>query len=344
MPNEVLTKAIDTLADGMDLSETMAAAVLEKIMTGNASEVQTAGFLVALRAKGETVDEIVGLAKTMRRFSMKVETGGVTLVDTCGTGGDRSQTFNISTAAAFVAAGAGARVAKHGNRSATSQCGSADVLEALGADLNIDTRTVARCIEEVGIAFMFAPVHHQAMKHVVPVREELGVRTIFNFLGPLTNPAGAEYQLIGVSDGKYVETIARALKALGCQHGMVVHGQDGLDEITLTGPTDVAEVFAAADDIRTYSVEPEQFGLQRVKKMEAFKGGTAGENADILRDILAGETGARRDIVVLNAGAALYVCGVSETIREGVRRAAASIDSGAATEKLGRYLEATRTA
>ena len=200
----------------------------------------------------------------MRRFSVKVEVEGVSLVDTCGTGGDKSGTFNISTTAAFVVAGAEGRVAKHGNRSATSQCGSADVLEALGANLDLPAEEVAECIRDVGIGFMFAPLHHRAMKHVVPVRKELGIRTIFNFLGPLTNPAGAEYQLIGVSDRSYLEVIAWALKALGCRRGLVVHGSDGLDEITITGPTDVAEINEGQGDIEVYSISPEDFGFTPV--------------------------------------------------------------------------------
>ena len=343
MPNDILTYAIDRLADGIDLTEAEAESVLEQIMSGNASEVQTAGFLAALRAKGETVGEIVGLARTMRRFSTRVDIPGVNLVDTCGTGGDRSGTFNISTTAAFVVAGAEGQVAKHGNRSATSQCGSADVLEALGANLDLPADDVARCIGKVGIGFMFAPLHHQAMKYVVPVRKELAVRTIFNFLGPLTNPAGAEYQLIGVSSRAYLEVIARALKALGCRRGLVVHGSDGLDEITITGPTDVAEVSGDTDDITLYAINPEDFGLERATGGGMLKGGTAEKNAEILRSILDGEQGVRRDIVLLNAGAALFVVGVAETIADGVVQAARSIDSGAAKKKLEAFIQATVT-
>jgi anthranilate phosphoribosyltransferase len=341
MPNDILTYAIDRLADGIDLTESEAASVLEQIMSGNASEVQTAGFLTALRAKGETVEEIVGLARTMRRFSVRVEVKGVNLVDTCGTGGDKSHTFNISTTAAFVVAGAEARVAKHGNRSATSQCGSADVLEALGADLNLAADEVARCISKVGIGFMFAPLHHEAMKHVVPVRKELGIRTIFNFLGPLTNPAGAGYQLIGVSDRSYVEVIAWALKELGCRRGLVVHGSDGLDEITITGPTDIAEIREGADEIDLYSISPEDFGFERVEGAGMLQGGSAAKNAEILRSILDGEQGIRRDIVLLNSGAALFVVGAAESIAAGVIMAAESIDSGAAKNKLEAFVQAT---
>lgn len=340
MPNEILTNAIDRLAAGVDLTEAEAESVLEQIMSGNASEVQTAAFLIALRTKGEKVEEIVGLAKTMRRFSVKVDITGIDVVDTCGTGGDRSHTFNISTTAAFVVAGAEMRVAKHGNRSATSQCGSADVLEALGANLDISVADVRRCIYETGIGFMFAPLHHQAMKHVVPVRKELGVRTIFNFLGPLTNPAGAQYQLIGVSDKAYLEVIARALQRLGCRRGLVVHGQDGLDEITITGKTDVAEV--TPDEIKFYNIKPEDFGVSSNADSTLLKGGSAERNAKILKSILDGETGARRDIVLLNAGAALYAAQAAASIAAGVKLAAASIDSGAARKCLDDFIMATR--
>ncbi|MCL6106417.1 MAG: anthranilate phosphoribosyltransferase [Actinobacteria bacterium] len=342
MPNDVLTYAIDRLADDIDLSESEAESALEQIMSGSSSEVQTAGFMIALRTKGETVEEIVGLARTMRRFSLRVSVAGSEVVDTCGTGGDKSHSFNISTTAAFVVAGAEARVAKHGNRSATSQCGSADVLEALGADLELSPEATGRCIEQTGIGFMFAPLHHQAMKHVIPVRKELAVRTIFNFLGPLTNPAGAAFQLIGVSDPNYLRPMASALQRLGCRHGLVVHGSDGLDEITVTGVTEVVEV--TPDEIRGYTITPEDFGINSSPETKMIKGGTAGENAAIIRSILAGETGVRRDIVLLNAGAALYTAGASKDIGEGIRLAAASIDSGAAVKKLEAFIEATRTA
>ncbi len=341
MPNEILTYAIDRLASGYDLTEAESGSVLEQIMSGNVSEVQTAAFLVALRTKGETVEEIAGLARTMRRFSTRVDVSGISVVDTCGTGGDKSHTFNISTTAAFVVAGAEAQVAKHGNRSATSQCGSADVLEALGANLELAPEAVARSIREVGIGFMFAPLHHQAMKHVIPVRKELGVRTIFNFLGPLTNPAGAEYQLIGVSDRSYLEPMAAALEMLGCRHGLVVHGHDGLDEISIAGPTDVAEV--GPGGVKVYSVKPEDFGFERAAGPALLKGGDSRENADILRSILDGETGVRREIVLMNAGAALYAAGAADSIAAGVRQAADSIDRGAARQKLDAYLAATRS-
>jgi anthranilate phosphoribosyltransferase len=298
-------------------------------------------LLTGLRTKGESVAEITGLARTMRKFSTRVVLDNYDVVDTCGTGGDKSGTFNISTTAAFVVAGAGAKVAKHGNRSATSKCGSADVLEALGADLELSPEAVADCINEVGIGFMFAPLHHRAMKYVVPIRQELGIRTIFNFLGPLTNPAGANYQLIGVSDGDYLEVMAEALKLLGCRHGMVVHGSDGLDEITITGDTAVAEVRSGEDHIHLYKIKPEDFGLNPVDDAAVLAGGDAVDNAAIIEQVLDGEVGGRRDIVLLNAGAALTVAGVAESMAAGIELAAGSIDSGAAKDKLIRFVETT---
>lgn len=345
MPNAILTTAIEQLVNGGDLGEEEAAGVLREVMSGNVSEAQTAAFLTGLRAKGETVAELTGLARTMREFSARVQLDDHNLVDTCGTGGDKSGSFNISTAAAFVVAGAGARVAKHGNRSATSQCGSADVLEALGARIDLPPAAVAECINAVGIGFMFAPAHHQAMKYVVPVRQELGIRTIFNFLGPLTNPAGALYQLIGVSDPGFVETMALSLKLLGCRHGIVAHGSDGLDEITLTGPSMIAEVREGIEGVRLYETRPEDFGLSPIDDPGEIKGGDAAANAAIIRRLLEGESGARRDIVLLNAAAALYVGGIAESIAAGIELAAGSIDSGAAAKKLTAFVEMTnRTA
>ncbi|RJQ45538.1 MAG: anthranilate phosphoribosyltransferase [Gaiellales bacterium] len=342
VPNEILTTAIETLVSGGDLEEPDAAAVLREVMSGNASEVQTAAFLTSLRAKGETVGEITGLARTMREFSARVPLEDHGLVDTCGTGGDKSGTFNVSTAAAFVVAGAGARVAKHGNRSATSLCGSADVLEALGAVIELPPERVGECIREAGIGFMFAPVHHQAMKHVIPVRMELGIRTTFNFLGPLTNPAGALYQLVGVSDPGLLEVMAISLKLLGCRHGIVAHGSDGLDEITVCGPSAIAEIRDGIDGVNVYEVVPEDYGISRLEDPAALKGGDARENAGIIRSVLRGETGGRRDIVLLNAGAALYVAGVAESMAAGVELAAGSIDSGAASDRLSQFIEFTK--
>ncbi len=340
MPNEALTAAIDRLAGGESLASDAAAAVLREVMEGRASEPQTAALLIALRTKGETVAEIVGFARTMRELSVTVEVSGEDLVDTAGTGGG-SLTFNVSTTAAFVAAGAGCRVAKHGNRSATSQCGSADVLEALGARIDLEPAAVADCIEELGFGFMFAPRHHLAMKHVVPVRQELAVRTIFNFLGPLTNPAGATRQLIGVSDVAFLDTIAAALAELGGERALVVSGADGLDEFSVSGPTRVVELKDGKTE--TYDLEPTDAGLEPAGT-SAVGGGTPERNAEVTRSVLAGEDGAQRSLTVLNAGAAIYVGGGADSIETGVRAAEQAIDSGAATEVLARFVERTQGA
>jgi anthranilate phosphoribosyltransferase len=335
--NPVLTRAIDRVAGGEDLDADEASRVLREVMEGNASEAETAGFLMALRTKGETVQEIAGLAATMRALALPVDAGDE-LVDTAGTGGGRP-TFNVSTTAAFVAAGAGCRVAKHGNRSATSQCGSADVLEALGARIDLEPDAVARCIDAVGFGFMFAPKHHSAMKYVVPVRKALGVRTIFNFLGPLTNPAGARRQVIGVSDPAKLETIAAALGELGTDRALVVSSADGLDEFSVSGATRVVELRDGR--LATYDVTPEQVGLEPATD-GAVGAGTPEANARVLRGVLAGEQGTERSLAVLNAAAAIYVGGRAESLREGVERAQESIDSGAATATLDRYLDFAR--
>jgi anthranilate phosphoribosyltransferase len=335
--NPVLTDAIDRLATGQDLTAGEAATVLREVMEGNASEAQTAAFLIALRTKGETVQEIVGLAATMRELALPVRAGD-DLVDTAGTGGGRP-TFNVSTTAAFIAAGAGCRVAKHGNRSATSQCGSADVLEALGARIDLEPDAVASCIEQVGFGFMFAPKHHSAMKYVVPVRKALGVRTIFNFLGPLTNPAGATRQVIGVSDPTKLETLAAALAELGTKSALVVSSADGLDEFSVSGTTRVVELRDGA--LTTYDVSPDQVGLEPVDD-GAVAAGTPDQNARVLREVLDGQPGTERALAVLNAGAAIYVGGVAESLAVGVERAQESIDSGAAAGVLDGYLEHSR--
>jgi anthranilate phosphoribosyltransferase len=335
--NPVLTKAIDRVAAGEDLSAGEAARVLREVMEGGASEAETAGFLMALRTKGETVQEIAGLAATMRELALPVDAGG-DLVDTAGTGGGRP-TFNVSTTAAFVAAGAGCRVAKHGNRSATSQCGSADVLEALGARIDLEPEDVARCIDAVGFGFMFAPRHHSAMRHVIPVRKALGVRTIFNFLGPLTNPAGARRQVIGVSDPSKIETMAGALGELGTDRALVVSSADGLDEFSVSGATRVVELRDGR--LATYDVRPQEVGLEPAAD-GAVGAGRPDENARVLRGVLAGEPGTERALAVLNAAAAIYVGGRADSLREGVERAQESIDSGAAAAKLDRYLEFAR--
>ncbi len=335
MPNDVLTRAIDALANGDHLTADHTSAALDEIMEGRAGEVQTGAFLVALRTKGETVGELTGLARTMRRLAAPVAPAHEALVDTAGTGGGPS-TFNISTAAALVAAGAGCRVAKHGNRSHTSRSGSADLLEALGVRIDLAPAAVATCIDEIGFGFMFAPRHHSAMRHVVPVRKELAVRTVFNFLGPLTNPAGATRQVIGVSDRHYQETIAEALVALGCERALVVSGEDGLDELTVTGTTRVVEVV----DARTqeWFVTPEEVGVAAFP-LAAVAGGTPQENASVVREVFAGERGPAREVVSLNAGAAILVGGGAQDLATGVERARETIDSGAAASVLARLVE-----
>ena len=338
MPNEILTRAIDAVASGEHLTADHASAALAEIMEGRGSDVETAAFLIALRAKGETVGELVGLARTMRGLAAEVDVEREDLVDTAGTGGGPT-TFNISTTAALIAAGAGCAVAKHGNRSATSRSGSADLLEALGVEIELDPAAVATCIEEVGFGFMFAPRHHAAMKHVVPVRKELGVRTIFNFLGPLTNPAGAQRQLLGVSDRRYQETIAEALVGLGCERALVVSAEDGTDEVALSATTRVIEV--AGGRTEEWFIRPEELGLERAP-IDALAGGTPEENAAVTRGILEGEAGPPRDVAVLNAAAAMLAAGAVGDLPGGIRNAREAIDSGAARDVLDRLV--TRTA
>ena len=337
MPNPTLTDAIDRLAAREDLGTEQMAAVLAEIMGGNASEVETAAVLIALRTKGETVDELVGLAATMRRFAAPVETGRTDLIDTAGTGGGR-QTFNVSTTAALIAAGAGCAVAKHGNRSATGLSGSADVLEALGVRIDLAPEAVAQCIQEVGFGFMFAPAHHGATRFVVPVRKELAVRTIFNFLGPLTNPAGATRQVIGVSDPAFLEVMAGALARLGADRALVVSSADGLDELSTAGATHVVEVDGGA--ISRYDVTPEEVGLAPADHADVA-GGPPGANAQTTRRILAGTPGPQRDLAVFNAGAAIYAAGRAGDLATGARAAEAAIDSGAAAEALDRLVGLT---
>jgi anthranilate phosphoribosyltransferase len=336
-PNDVVTRAIDAVCAGDHLSADHAAAVLAEIMEGRTSEVQAGAFLIALRAKGETVPELVGLARTMRSLATPVSTARADLVDTAGTGGGPS-TFNVSTTAALIAAAAGCAVAKHGNRSSTSKCGSADLLEALGVNIELDPEQVGRCIDEVGFGFMFAPRHHKAMAHVVPVRKELAVRTIFNFLGPLTNPAGAMRQLLGVSDRHYQETIAEALVGLGSERAMVVAAEDGVDELSISARTRVIEVRDGGTE--EHFVEPSDFGFAGAD-LDQVAGGTPEENAAASRAVLAGEKGPRRDLVLLNAGAAIYVGGGADALAEGVEKAAAAVDSGAGADLLERLVAAT---
>jgi anthranilate phosphoribosyltransferase len=339
MPDPVLTRAIDAVASGRDLSADEAAEVLAIVMAGDASDVEIAGLLIALRTKGETVEELAGLARTMRALATPVITSREELVDTAGTGGGRP-TFNVSTTAALIAAGAGCAVAKHGNRSATGRSGSADVLEALGMRIDLDPAAVGRCIDDIGFGFMFAPAHHQAMRFVIPVRKELAVRTIFNFLGPLTNPAGARRQLIGVSDPRYVETIAGALALLGVDRALVVSSEDALDEMSISAPTTVVEVDGA--DLTTYTVTPEDVGLPTAPDRGVTAGGSPQDNAATTRAIFAGEPGPRRDLAVFNAAAAIYAAGRVDDLTAGVAAAQAAIDDGAALRTLDALVARTQ--
>src|SRR4051794_6262237 len=334
MPEPTLTKAIDALASGRDLSMEEAAAVLRVIMQGNASETQIAAFLIALRTKGETVEELAGLASTMRELATPVQCDRNDLLDTAGTGGGRT-TFNVSTTAALIAAGAGCAVAKHGNRSATGLSGSADVLEALGARIDLGAPAVARCIAQIGFGFMFAPAHHQATRYVVPVRRELAVRTIFNFLGPLTNPAGARRQVIGVSDAGFIDVIAGALARLGTDRALVVSSEDGLDEMSTAAPTHVVEV--NGDAIERYTVSAGDVGIAAAPE-NAVAGGTPDVNARVTRAILDGEASPHADLAHLNAGAAIYAAGRADTIADGVAAARDACANGAATSTLEQFV------
>ena len=339
----MILDALHRLANHREsLSRSEARAVMTEVLTGKCTDAQIAALLVALHMKGETVEEIVGFAEAIRAAATPLNlhenstldvsgTGRDALVDTCGTGGDASGTFNISTATAFVVAGAGVRVAKHGNRSVTSKCGSADVMEALGVNLNLPPARLAACLEQVGIAFLFAPAMHSAMKYVQPARRELRLRTVFNLLGPLTNPAGATCQVVGVYSDDLVEKLAEALSMLGLHRALVVHGSDGLDEITITGPTRIGEVREGR--VQTYEVTPEEFDLPRAT-LDDISGGDAALNASLIRDVLAGKKSARRDVVLLNAAAALVAAGRADHLRDAVPLAARAIDSGTALKKL----------
>lgn len=326
---------LEKAANGLPLDPSEMRAAMEILLAGGASEIETAGFLMALRARGETVEEIAAAAAAMRAKALMVEAPD-SVVDTCGTGGDGAGTFNISTAAALVAAGAGARVAKHGNKAASSLSGSAEVLEALGVRIDPSPETIARCIREARVGFMFAALHHCAVANVASVRKSLGVRTLFNLLGPLSNPAGARRQLMGVFAADLVEPLAHALLKLGAVHAWVVHGEDGLDELTLTGRSFVAEVIDGA--VRTFTVTPEDAGLSEAPAA-ALKGGSPKENAAALRALLDGERSAYRDIVVFNAAAALIVADRAHTLAEGAALATASIDDGRAKEALEKLIE-----
>jgi anthranilate phosphoribosyltransferase len=330
------------------LSREAAREVMSEILSGGATDAQIAALLVALHMKGETVEEIVGFAEAIRKASAPLtirdsalDVSGTerdALIDTCGTGGDASGTFNISTATALTVAGAGVRVAKHGNRSVSSRCGSADVVEALGINITLPPARVAECLEAVGIAFLFAPSMHSAMKYVQPARRELRLRTVFNLLGPLCNPANASAQVVGVYSSALVDKLACALQMLGLKRALVVHGKDGLDEITITGPTHIAEV--RNGEIRAYDISPEEFGLRSARITE-IQGGDTKANAEIIRKIVAGEKSARRDVVLLNAAAALVVAGRADSIASAMPIAAESLDSGAAREKLEKLVEFT---
>jgi anthranilate phosphoribosyltransferase len=334
-----IQEAIGKLVDFQDLTAREAEEAMRDIMSGSATPAQIASFITALRMKGETVEEIASLTSVMREFCLKVKPKvGGRLVDTCGTGGDQIKTFNISTAAMFVAAGAGALVAKHGNRSVTSKAGSADVLEFLGARIDLGPSEVERCMEEVGIGFMFAPVFHPSMKHALQPRREIGIRTVFNILGPLTNPAGAKAQLLGVFDPSLTEALCQVLKRLGSERVMVVHGMDGLDEISTLGVTKVSELRDSR--VETYELTPEQFGIPRARA-EDLLGGSVEENARLLLEILKGGRGPRRDIVLLNAAAAMVVGGISHDLKDALEAAKEAIDSGAAYRKLIDFIEAT---
>jgi len=342
MTSPIITEAVRALVERRDLSRIEAAAAMDAIMSGAATGAQIGAFLTALRMKGETVEELIGFAQVMRQKVVRIRARGddvagmsgtdrEMLIDTCGTGGDATGTFNVSTATAFVVAGAGLRVAKHGNRSVSSMCGSADVVETLGISLDLPPDKVTRCIEEVGIGFLYAPLLHTAMKHVMPARRELGIRTVFNMLGPLTNPAAANAQVVGVYSASLTEPLARVLAELGTIRAFVVHGADNLDEISNTGESRISEVREGS--VRTYAVRPEDFGVPSAS-IKDLLGGDREQNADIIRAILDGEPGPRRDIVVMNAAAALVAGAHARDLKDGVGLAAQSIDSRAARGKL----------
>lgn len=326
-----MQSAIRAITERRSLNHAEMTAVMRVIMTGQATPAQIGGFLIGMRMKGETVDELTAAAQVMRELAAKVEVNVEHLVDIVGTGGDGSSTFNISTASMFVVAAAGGCVAKHGNRAVSSKSGSADLLEAAGVKLDLQPGQVRKCIDEVGLGFMFAPMHHSAMKHAIGPRKEMGVRTLFNLLGPLTNPAGASHQVLGVFSKDWVHPVAEVLKQLGSRHALVVHSQDGMDEISIAAPTDVAELSSGA--IHCYQIAPEHFGLRR-GELAALKVSDARESLAIIQTVLDGQPGAARDIVVLNAGAAIYAADLVDSLAAGMKKAAEVIDSGAAREKL----------
>lgn len=334
-----IKEAISRIVDRDDLSGADMEAVMRQVMTGEATPIQIGGFLAGLRAKGETVEEITAAARVMRELAARVEVSTQNLVDTCGTGGDGKSLFNISTACAFVVAAAGGRVAKHGNRSMSSNSGSADVLEALGVNIEQSPQQVADCIEKVGLGFLFAPAHHSAARHAAAPRRELGTRTLFNLLGPLTNPANAPHQLLGVFAPRWVEPMAKVLRGLGSRHVLVVHSEDGLDEISLSAPTLVAELHNG--QVRTYRIAPEQFGID-TQSADALIVSSPEASAMLIRDVFEGKTGPAADIVALNAGAALYAADVVASLADGVELARGVIAAGRARQKLEQLQAATR--
>ena len=348
----MIKETIEKIVSGKDLSENQMYVVFNEIMSGKATNAQIGSFVTALRMKGETVEEITGAVKVMRKKSLKVKVGPQqvdidrddinidkeTILDTCGTGGSGTNTFNISTTVAFIIAACGIRVAKHGNRAASSRCGSADVLEELGVNLKVPVEMVEQCINEIGIGFLFAPLFHGAMKYAIEPRREIGIRTIFNILGPLSNPAGATKQVLGVYKKELVPMLAKVLRNLGCRRAFVVHGMDTLDEVTITGKTYVAEL--KNKKIRTFFVEPKDFGLKR-SSLDNIKGGSAKQNSKIVLDVLGGKKGPKRDVTLMNASAALVVSGKAKDFRSGVKMAALAIDSGSALEALNQLKELT---
>ena len=340
MPSIDMPSAIRAVIDGRDLTADQMTGVMRTIMTGDATAAQIGGFLVGLRIKGETVDEIAAAASVMRELASRVDVNGDHLVDTCGTGGDTSGTFNVSTASALVAAAAGAKVAKHGNRSVSSRSGSADVLEAAGVKLDLPPEQIGRCIETVGVGFLFAPMHHGAMKHAIGPRREMATRTIFNVLGPLTNPAGAPNQVLGVFAETWVEPLAQVLQKLGSDHVMVVHAEDGLDEISIGATTHVAEL--KDGEIHSYRIEPEDFGIER-QSLDGIKANGAQDSLTLIHQALADQPGPARDIVVLNAGAAIYVAGLTDTLADGVERARQVIADGTANQVLDNLIRFSRS-
>lgn len=336
----LIQHAIQKLLDRQNLNADEMRVVMRLIMSGNATDAQIAGFLIALRCKGETIDEIAAAAEVMRQLATRVNIAGEHIIDTCGTGGDGANTFNISTTCAFVVAAAGGKVAKHGNRSVSSSCGSADVLEVAGVNLALSAEQVAQCVNEIGIGFLFAPKHHGAMKHTIKVRKDMGVRTLFNLLGPLSNPAAAPNQLIGVFAKEWVEPLAQVLKKLGSQHVLVVNAEDGLDEISIASATSIAELKDGI--VSSYTITPEQFGFKRASLNELAVN-NAVDSLSIVKSVLDNQAGAARDIVQLNAGAAIYAANITDTLAAGIAKAAQVIASGAARAKFDALIAYSKT-